>query len=135
MKGWNISVRWRSVLLGIGVGVLTMLCVCAAAAAMMVRGIVDVETMGLWAAGITVGSGLLGSLSAMLAGGEALDAALVVLGELVVLFGLNGVLCGGEMEGVAVTILALAGGCGAALLLGAGKGRGRRRRRRPGKNR
>lgn len=135
MKGWNISVRWRSVLLGIGVGVLAMLCVCAAAAAMMVRGIVDVETMGLWAAGITVGSGLLGCLSAMLAGGEALDAALVGLGELVVLFGLNGVLCGGEMEGVAVTILALAGGCGAALLLGAGKGRGRRRRRRPGKNR
>ena len=135
MKGWNISVRWRSVLLGIGVGVLAMLSVCAAAAAMMVRGIVDVETMGLWAAGITVGSGLLGCLSAMLAGGEALDAALVVLGELVVLFGLNGVLCGGEMEGVAVTILALAGGCGAALLLGAGKGRGRRRRRRPGKNR
>ena len=135
MKGWNISVRWRSVLLGIGVGVLALLSVCAAAAAMMVRGIVDVETMGLWAAGITVGSGLLGCLSAMLAGGEALDAALVGLGELVVLFGLNGVLCGGEMEGVAVTILALAGGCGAALLLGAGKGRGRRRRRRPGKNR
>ena len=77
MKGWNISVRWRSVLLGIGVGVLTMLCVCAAAAAMMVRGIVDVETMSLWAAGITVGSGLLGCLTAMLAGGEALDAALV----------------------------------------------------------
>ena len=58
----------------------------------------------------------------------------IVLGGIVVLFGLNGVLCGGEMEGVAVTVLALAGGCGAAVLLRLGKGGGRKRRRR-GKNR
>lgn len=135
MKGMKISVRWQSVLLGLGVGVLTVLCACAAAAAWMERGAIGPETMGLWAAGITVGSGLLGSLAAMLGGGEAVDAALAALGELVVLFGLNGVLCGGEMEGVAVTVLALAGGCGAAVLLRMGKGRGRRRRRRTGKNR
>lgn len=135
MKGMRMQIQWQSVLLGIGVGVLTMLCACAAAAAMMVRGSVGPETMGLWAAGITVGSGVLGSLAAMLGGGGTQDAILAMVGELVVLFGLNGVLCGGEMEGVSVTVLALAGGCGAAVLLRAGKGRGRRRRRRTCKNR
>ena len=60
---------------------------------------------------------MIGILAAMLGGGEMPDAILAAGGELVVLLGLNGVLCGGEMEGTAVTILALAGGCGAALLL------------------
>jgi len=96
---------------------------------------VGLDTMGLWAAGITVGSSLLASLAASLGGGEMLDAILAVAGELVVLLGLNGVLNDSEVEGIAVTILALAGGCGAALLLRMGKGGGRRRRRRPGKNR
>lgn len=135
MKGIGWKVQWRSVLLGIGVGMMTMICLCAAGAGMMEKGAVGLDTMGLWAAGITVGSGLLASLTALLGGGGMLDAILAVVGELVVLLGLNWVLCGGEMEGTAVTILALAGGCGAALLLRRGKGRGRRRRRRPGKNR
>ena len=130
MKGSRISVRWQAALLGCGVGLLTAVCACAGAAGLMVRGAVGLETMGLWAAGITVGSGLLGSLAAMLGGGSTLDAALAALGELVVLFALNAVLCGGEMEGVAVTALALAGGCGAAVLLRLGKGGGRKRRRR-----
>lgn len=135
MKGIRMTVQWRNVLLGVAVGVVVLICACAAAAGMMEKGIVEPQTMGLWSAGITVGMGLLGSLTALLGGGEAVDAALTVLGELVVLFGLNGVLNGGEMEGVAVTVLALAGGCGAAVLLHLGKGSGRRRLRRTGKNR
>ena len=71
----------------------------------------------------------------MLGGGGTVDAVLAALGELVVLFGLNGLLCGGEMEGVAVTALALTGGCGAAVLLRLGKGNGRKRRRHRSKNR
>ena len=135
MKGMKWTVRWRSVVLGLGVGVLTLASACAAGAGLMARGAVDPEMMGLWAAGITVGMGLLGGLAAMLGGGTAVDAALATLGELVVLFGLNGVLSGGEVEGAAVTVLALTGGCGAALLLRTGQGSGRRRRRRTGKNR
>ena len=135
MKESKWSVHWQPVLLGIGVGMVSVVCGCAAAAGLMARGAVGTETAALWAAGITVGSGLLGSLMAMLAGGGGLDAVLAALGELVVLFGLNGVLCGGKMEGVAVTTLALAGGCGAAVLLGMGSRTGRRRRRRRGKNR
>ena len=135
MNGIRWKVQWRSILLGIGVGMMTVICLCAAGAGMMEKGVVGLDTMGLWAAGITVGSGLLGSLAALLGGGEMPDAILAAVGELVVLLGLNGVLCGGEMEGTAVTILALAGGCGAAVLLRMGKGSGRRRRRRPGKNR
>ena len=135
MKGIRWKVQWRSVLLGLGVGMMTVICLCAVGAAMMEKGAVGLDTMGLWAAGITVGSGLLASLAASLGGGEMLDAILAVAGELVVLLGLNGVLNDGEVEGIAVTILALAGGCGAALLLRMGKGGGRRRRRRTGKNR
>ncbi len=130
MKGMDRTVRWQAVLLGCGVGMVTAVCACAGAAGLMVKGAVGLQTMGLWAAGITVGAGLLGSLAAMLGGGGPLEGALAALGELVVLFGLNGVLCGGEMEGVAVTVLALAGGCGAAVLLQMGKGSGRKRRRR-----
>lgn len=135
MKGMSISVRWQAVLLGTGVGMVTAVCAGAAGAGLMVRGASDIQSMGLWAAGITVGSGLLGSLAAMLGGGRPMDAALAALGELVVLFGLNGLLNGGEMEGVAVTVLALTGGCGAAVLLRMGRGRGRRQRRRRCKNR
>ena len=135
MKGMKVSVRWQAVLLGIGVGVVSVICACAAAAGLMAAGTAGPETMGLWAAAITVGSGLLGSLAAMLGGGGAMDAALAALGELVVLFGLNACLCGGEMEGAAVTVLALTGGCGAAVLLRVGKGSGRKRRRHRRKNR
>ena len=133
-------VVWHSqpqipLLLGCGVGIVTAVCATAGAAGLMVKGAVGLESMGLWAAGITVGAGLLGSLAAMLGGGGPLEGVLAALGELVVLFGLNGVLCGGEVEGAAVKILALAGGCGAAVLLRMGKRSGSRHRRRRSKNR
>ena len=130
MKGMKMSIRWQAVLLGLGVGMIAVICGCAAGAGLMVKGVVDLGTMGLWAAGITVGSGLLGSLAAMLGGGGSVDAALAAAGELVVLFGLNGLLCGGQVEGAAVTALALGGGCGAAMLLKIGQGSGGRKRRR-----
>ena len=130
MKGMKISIRWQAVLLGLGVGMIAVVCGCAAGSGLMATGAVDLGTMGLWAAGITVGSGLLGSLAAMLGGGGAVDAALAAVGELVVLFGLNGLLCGGQVEGATVTALALGGGCGAAMLLRTGKGSGRRNHRR-----
>lgn len=130
MKGMKMSIRWQAVLLGLGVGVIAVVCGCAAGSGLMVKGSVDLSTMSLWAAGITVGSGLLGSLAAMLGGGGVLDAALAAAGELVVLFGLNGLLCGGQVEGAAVTALTLGGGCGAAMLLRMGKGSGGRKRRR-----
>ena len=131
MKGMKMSIRWQAVLLGLGVGMIAVVCGCAAGSGLMVKGAVDLGTKGLWAAGITVGSGLLGSLAAMLGGGGVVDAALAAAGELVVLFSLNGLLCGGRVEGAAVTALALGGGCGAAMLLKMGKGStGRKRRRR-----
>ena len=135
MKRMIGQIRWQAVLMGIGVGTVTAVCACAGAAGMMARGILGLQTMGLLAAGITAASGLFGGLAAMLGGGEAPDAILAAVGELVVLLGLNAVLCGGKMEGVAVTALALVGGCGAAVLLRMGKGNGRKRRRRRNKNR
>ena len=129
MKERKVGIRWRSALLGLGIAMVTMAALTALGAGLMVRGLVGPEWMGYWAALILMASALVGGLAARL-GGTAVDSAVAALGELVVLMGLNGVLCGGQMEGLAVTALALAGGSGAAMLLGLNRGRGRKRRRR-----
>ena len=129
MKEQRFTIRWRSALLGLGIAMVTMAALTALGAGLMVRGLVGPEWMGYWAALILVTSALVGGLAARL-GGTAADSAVAAVGELVVLMGLNGVLCGGQMEGLAVTALALAGRSGAAMLLGLNRGRGRKRRRR-----
>ena len=130
MKEIKWSVYWRAALLGTGIGILTMVSACAGTAGLMAGGIVPLESMSLFAAGILIISGLAGGLAALLGGGSVCDAAISAVGEMVVLVGLNAVLSGGKMEGIGVTVLALAGGSGAALLLRMGKGSGRKRRRR-----
>lgn len=122
--------NWRAAALGIAGAMMTVVVLTAGAAGLMARGIVDVDQMGYFAAGILVLSGLVGGLAAMAGGGGEIDASLAMIGELVVLVGLNAVLNGGEMEGIMVTALAVAGGCGAAVLLRLNRGNGRRRRRR-----
>ena len=129
MKGMDRPVRWRGVLLGTGVGLVTMVTACAAGAGLMAKGVADSELLGYWAAGILVCAGLLGGLTALQGGGTILEAMLTAAGELVVLRALNLGLNGGQVEGLAVTILALGGGSGAAALLGQGRGRKRRKRR------
>ena len=129
MKERRLTIHWRATLLGFGISVVVMTALTALGAGLMVRGIVSMEWMSYWAAGILVISSLVGGVAARL-GGSAADSAVAAAGELVVLLGLNGVLCGGQMEGLAVTALALAGGSGAAMLLGLNRGRGRKRRRR-----
>ena len=129
MKERKIGIHWRAALLGLGISVVVMTALTALGAGLMVRGIVSMEWMSYWAAGILVISFLVGGMAARL-GGSAADSAVAAAGELVVLLGLNGVLCGGQMEGLAATALALAGGSGAAMLLGVNRGRGRKRRHR-----
>ena len=124
MKERKIGIHWRAALLGLGISVVVMTALTALGAGLMVRGIVSMEWMAYWAAGILVISSLVGGVAARL-GGSAADSAVAAAGELVVLLGLNGVLCGGQMEGLAVTALALAGGSGAAMLRGVNRGRGR----------
>lgn len=116
-------------MLGFGIGIVTMTSACAGAAGFMAGGTVGVESIGLFAAGILAVSGLVGGLGAMMSGGGAVDALLTALGELVVLLGLNLALCEGRMEGIGVTLLALTGGSGAAVLLRCSSGNGRRQRR------
>ena len=125
------KVNWRAALLGVAGAMVAVVVLTAGAAGLMVKGTVDVEMMGYFAAGILVLSGLVGGFAAMTGGGGEADALIAAAGELVVLLGLNGVLNGGKMEGIAVTVLAVMGGCGAALLLRMNRrGRSRRRRRR-----
>ena len=80
--------------------------------------------------GILLASGMVCALASRLGGGGEVEGALAAGGELVVLTILNGALCGWKMEGVSVTILVLAGGCGAAMLLTMNRGYRRKRRRR-----
>lgn len=95
----------------------------------MAKGTVGLDSMSWWAAGILLASGMVCALASRLGGGGEVEGAMAAGGELVVLLALNGVLCGWKMEGIAVTLLALAGGCGAAMLLTVNR-RGRRKSRR-----
>lgn len=130
MKGMKMSFHWRAALLGLGIGIVTMVSTCAGAAGLMAQGITAPEHMGLFASGILVLSALVGAMTSLLAGGGSVDAIGTTLGEFVVLLVLNGALCGARVEGIGATMLALAGGCGAAILLRLGKGSGGRRRHR-----
>lgn len=124
--------NWRAAALGCAAGLMAVVVLTAGAAGLMAKGAVGLERMGYFAAGILVASGLVGGLAALIGGGGELDALVSAVGELVVLVGINAVLNGGEMEGFAVTALAVTGGCGAAMLLRMNRrsGHGRRRRRR-----
>ena len=81
MKRMKYSVRWQAVLLGLGVGMISVVCGCAAGAGLVAKGAVGMDTMGLWAAGITVFSGLLGSLAALALAGGSGAAMLLRLGQ------------------------------------------------------
>ena len=120
MKDGRRPIEWRAAALGAAAGMMTVVTVTAIGAGLMAKG----------AAGILLLSGAVCALAARLGGGGEVEGALSAGGELVVLTALNGVLCGWKMEGVAVTVLALAGGCGAAMLLTMNRGHGRKRRRR-----
>ena len=109
---------------------MTVVTVTAIGAGLMAKGVAGLDSMSWWAAGILLLSGAVCALAARLGGGGEVDGALAAGGELVVLTALNGVICGWKMEGAGVTILALAGGCGAAMLLTMNRGHGRKRRRR-----
>jgi hypothetical protein len=131
MKEGRRSIEWRAAALGGAAGVMTMVTIGAVGAGLMAKGAVAPDSMGWWSAGILLASGMMCALAARLGGGGEVEGAIAAGGELVVLTAPNGVLCGWKMEGVGVTVLALAGGCGAAMLLGGNRsGRRKRRRRR-----
>ena len=129
MKDGRRPIEWRAAALGGAAGMMTVVTVTAIGAGLMAKGAVGLDSMSWWAAGILLLSGAVCALAARLGGGGEVDGALAAGGELVVLTALNGALCGWKMEGIAVTVLTLAGGCGAAMLLTTNRGRHRRRRR------
>lgn len=130
MKDGRRPIEWRAAVLGGAAGMMTVVTVTAVGAGMMAKGTAGLDTMRWWAAGILLLSGMVCALAARLGGGGEAEGAAAAGGVLVVLTVLNGVLCGWKMEGAGVTVLALVGGCGAAILLGMNRNRGRRRRRR-----
>lgn len=129
MKEGRRPIEWRAAILGAAAGMMTVVTFCAIGAGLMAKGAVGLESMSWWAAGILLVSGMVCALASRLGGGGEVEGAMAAGGELVVLLALNGVLCGWKMEGIAVTLLALAGGCGAAMLLTLNR-RGRRKSRR-----
>ena len=129
MKEGRRPIEWRAAVLGAAAGMMMVVTLCAIGAGLMVNGTVGLDSMSWWAAGILLASGMVCALASRLGGGGEVEGAMAAGGELVVLLALNGVLCGWKMEGVAVTLLALVGGCGAAMLLTVNR-RGRRKSRR-----
>ena len=130
MKERTRNVNWRAAALGGSAGMMTVVTITAIGAGLMAKGAVGVDSMDWWTVGILLASGMVCALASRLGGGGEVEGALAAGGELVVLTILNGALCGWKMEGVSVTILALAGGCGAAMLLTMNRGYRRKRRRR-----
>lgn len=129
MKDGRRPIEWRAAALGGAMGMMTVVTICAIGAGLMAKGAMGLESMGWWSVGILLGSGMVCALASRLGGGGEAEGMMAAGGELVVLLALNGVLWGWKMEGVGVTVLALAGGCGAAMLL-CGNRRPRRKRRR-----
>lgn len=123
MKDGRRPIEWRAAALGCAAGCMTVVTVCAMAAGLMSRGVVGLQWMDYWSVGILIASGMVCALAAMLAGGGEVEGTIAAGGELVVLLALNVLLSGGKMEGAGVTVLALAGGCGAAMLLRINRGR------------
>lgn len=130
MKELRRPLEWRAAVLGGAAGMLTVVTVCALGAGLMAKGAVGLRWMDYWSVGILLASGMACTLAARLGGGGEVEGAIAAGGELVVLLALNGVLCGWKMEGIGVTVLALAGGCGAAMLLRLNRGMRRRSRHR-----
>lgn len=124
------SPDWKRIGFGAGTGILVLLAVTGATAALLSREILDMGWMGYGAAMALVASAFAGAMAA----GKPMDSALAVLGEWVVLLALNAILFDGKMEGIGVVLLALGGGCGAALLLKQ-RGKTRKKYRRRRKNR
>ena len=130
MKEGRRPVQWRAAALGGAAGMMTVVTVCAIGAGLMAKGVVGLGWMDLWSVGILLAGGMVCALAARLGGGGEVEGAMAAMGVLVVLTALNGVLCGWKMEGIGVTLLALGGGCGAAMLLGMNRGHRRKHRRR-----
>ncbi len=129
MKEGRRAIEWRAAVLGVAAGMMTVVTVCAVGAGLISKGVVGLAWLDYWSVGILIVSGMICTLVAMLGGGGEVEGAMAAMGVLVVLTALNGVLCGWKMEGIGVTLLALGGGCGAAMLLGMNRGHRRKRRR------
>lgn len=118
----------RRILLGLGTALLTTVLVAAAAAGLISAEALELRHMGYCAALALILSAFLGAHTA----GDPANAAVVGVGMLLVLLGLNGAFFGAQVEGLTVTALAIFGGCGASILLrfnGMTKHHRRRRRR------
>lgn len=132
MKKNGISigdVRWKRIALGSGISFLVTLTLVAVFAGLMDREMMGLEWMGYSAVAILILSGFTGT-AAVMAGGSLLETGLAACLYWVLLLGVNAVLYECVLSGMWVTLLAIAGGWGSAvLLLGLRNRRPRSRRR------
>lgn len=119
------TLDWRRAALGAGVGLVMLVTACAASAGMIGREVYGLEGVRWSAVGALVLAGVLAAKTA----GRAPEAAAAVIAVAVVLWGLNALVFDGEVEGLAASVLVLAGSGGAVMLLkGPDHGRSHRRR-------
>lgn len=118
----------RKILLGLGVALVAAVLVAALWAWLIGSEVLALEQMNYGAALALLLASFLGAHCA----GSAENGAVVGVGLLLVLLGLNAGVFGAAVEGLTVTAGVIFGGCGASALLrmgGTGRKRSRRRRR------
>lgn len=136
-KNGNFSigeVNWKRILLGSGGSFVMTLVLVGAFAGLMNQETLGVEWMNYAAVVILVTSGFLGA-AAVTAGGSILETVLAAVLYWVVLLGINALLYQCVLSGIWVTLLAIIGGWGSAILVLGLRSRRPGRRRRKYKNR
>ena len=132
------SSNGAEIAMGVGIGaggsILATLALTALAASLVNRGTVSEESLDMLTAGILVLSGAVGGLVACGVTGHHRLPVCMLSGAVyyLILLGCNALLFDGVYRAVAVTAVAILGGCGAAALLGIKEGkrgyRGRHRK-------
>lgn len=128
---WSLP-DWRRAAVGTGVSVLFLLGLTAGCAGLMAYQVLDLGWANLAAALILVISALMGALWVFGGGGGVPGVAVTGGAFLLVLLAINAGAFRGDLSGGFVTVLAVAGGCGAGMLIArkpAGRKRSRRKRR------
>lgn len=124
------AVAWRRVVIGTGVSTVMMLALSGCFAGLISGELVELSWVNYAAVLILIVASFLGAAAALGLSGGIGDGMMAGAGFLLVLFAINAVLFECELGGLLPALLAVAGGCGAAVLLLGGQGRKPRRHRR-----
>lgn len=116
MKCEWMSIRWKNVFTGLGISAVITIALTGAFAGLVSGQVMEECNLVYAALGIVMLSSFLGAGAAG-GRGQAADQFAVGLLYWMVLLTINAILFDGELDGLWPTLVAIIGGCGAALLV------------------